>query len=317
MHHQLISIVISAFNEEGNVTKLYQELVKVANKEKHTDFEFLFVDDGSSDNTYTKCLQLQKKDKRVRVVQLVRNFGHEIAMTAGMDAARGDAVIFMDCDLQHPPKYIPEMLRLWRKGHKIVLTKRVDNKGTSRTYKACASLFYSLLNRISDIKIRRNEPDFRLIDRKYIDLLKQFNERDRLFRGFLSWIHPKEDIATIAFTAPARYSGKTKYSLMKSLSLALSGILQFSVLPLRLATCFGLLAAICAGVLGLYTLIEYFAAGKHTPGYASIMLVVIFLGAIQLVCLGIIGEYIGKIHMEVKKRPLYFVNTPDEEKEKK
>jgi dolichol-phosphate mannosyltransferase len=308
MANKLISIVISAYNEEDNVGALYQALQESLATIKKADFEFIYVDDGSSDKTYQNCLALQKQDARVKIVQLKRNFGHEIAMTAGMDYAKGDAVIFMDADLQHPPVYIPQMIELWQQGKEIVLTKRVDNKDTSALYKLCAKTFYFILNKLSETKIMESAPDFRLLDRKYVDFLKGFNEQDRLFRGLLSWVLPKENVAMIDFVAPERFSGESKYNFMKSLRLALNSIIQFSVVPLRLATYLGLISAFAALLLGGYVFIEHFFLHNPTPGYATIMVTVVFLGSVQLICLGIIGEYIGKIHMEVKKRPLYMAD---------
>lgn len=319
MPNKLVSIVISAYNEQNNVTELYKQLNTELKKTANVDFEFLYVDDGSFDKTYSNCLKLQKKDSRVKVVQLKRNFGHEIAMTAGMDYAKGDAVIFMDSDLQHPPFYIPKMIELWQKGKEIVLTKRVDNKATSKFYKLCAKTFYFILNKLSDTKIMESAPDFRLLDRKYIDFLKGFNEQDRLFRGLLSWIMPHDNVAIIDFVAPERFSGESKYNFLKSLHLAVNSIVQFSVLPLRLAIYLGLIAASVAFLLGIYVFFEHFFLHNPTPGYATIMITVIFLGSVQLICLGIIGEYIGKIHMEVKKRPLYMADyiTKDEKHDDK
>ena len=308
MKKQLVSIIISAFNEQDNVVPLYQELIKTTDEIKDMDFEFLYVDDGSTDETYERCLLLQKTDPRVKIVQLKRNFGHEIAMTAGMDYAKGDAVIFMDADLQHPPHYIADMISLWQKGNQIVLTKRTDNQATGKLYKLCAKTFYFILNKLSDVKIMESAPDFRLLDRKYVDFLKDFNEQDRLFRGLLSWIMPNDHVAMIDFIAPPRHAGKSKYTFFKSLKLAVNSVLQFSVAPLRLATYLGLITAFCSGLLGVYVFIEHFFLNKPTPGYATIMITVIFLGAVQLICLGIVGEYIGKIHMEVKKRPLYIAD---------
>lgn len=308
MKNKLVSLVISAYNEEGSVSKLYQEITEAISGLKNVDFEFLFVDDGSTDKTRENILKLQKKDKRVKIVELKRNFGHEIAMTAGMDYAKGDAVIFMDADLQHPPKYIPEMVKLWLSGKEIVLTKRVDNQDTSRFYKFCAKTFYYILNKVSDTKVMESAPDFRLLDRKYVDFLKGFNEQDRLFRGLLSWIMPNDNVAIIDFVSPPRFAGESKYNFFKSSKLAVNSVLQFSVLPLRLATFLGLVTAFLAGLLGLYVFAEHFFLNKPTPGYATIMVTVIFLGSVQLICLGILGEYIGKIHMEVKKRPLYMAD---------
>lgn len=317
MSAKLVSIVISAYNEQDNVQELYKQLKNNLDGMPDTDYELIYVDDGSSDNTYANCVKLQKNDSKVKIVQLKRNFGHEIAMTAGMDYAKGDAVIFMDADLQHPPVFIPQMIELWRGGKEIVLTKRVDNKATSRLYKLCAKTFYTILNLVSERQIMESAPDFRLLDRKYVDFLKSFNEQDRLFRGLLSWIMPNDNVAMIEFTAPERFSGESKYNFIKSLRLAINSIVQFSVIPLRLATYIGLIGAVMALLLGAYVFIEHFFLHNPTPGYATIMVTVVFLGAVQLICLGIIGEYIGKIHMEVKKRPLYVADYIDGDEGKK
>jgi len=309
-----VSIVISAYNEEGNVEKLYEELNKELNKVKNVSFEILFVNDGSKDETFDKIDKLIKKDKRVKMVNLKRNFGHEIAMTAGMDYAKGDAVIFMDADLQHPPLYIPQMVEAWLEGYEIVLTKRVDNVATSWFYKFCAKSFYFVLNLLSETKIPESMPDFRLIDRKYVDFLKGFNEQDRLFRGLLSWIMPNDKVKVIDFVAPERFSGRTKYNFIKSFQLAISSITQFSVRPLHLATWIGFIGAACSIMLGLYVIFEHFIQHNPTPGYATIVSVVGFVGAVQLITLGIIGEYIGKIHIEVKKRPLYLADLIEQKK---
>ncbi len=303
-----VSIVISAYNEEGNIDKLYDELKGELKKVKSVEFEILFVNDGSKDDTFCKIQNLVDKDKRVKMVNLKRNFGHEIAMTAGMDYALGDAVIFMDADLQHPPVYIPEMVKAWQEGSEIVLTKRVDNVATSKFYKFCAKTFYFILNLLSETKIPESMPDFRLIDRKYVDFLKGFNEQDRLFRGLLSWIMPNDKVKIIDFVAPERFSGTTKYNFIKSLKLAIDSITQFSVRPLHLATYLGFFCAICSILLGFHVIFEHFVQHNPTPGYATIVSVVGFIGAVQLITLGIIGEYIGKIHIEVKKRPLYLAD---------
>lgn len=315
-----VSIVISAFNEEGNVAELHTVLSKELEKAVDVEFEILFVDDGSRDMTLEEIKKLQLKDKRVNIVQLKRNFGHEIAMTAGMDYAKGDAVIFMDADLQHPPAFVPQMIEEWKNGAEIVLTKRVDNVATSKFYKFCAKSFYWLLNLLSETKIPESMPDFRLIDRKYVDFLKGFNEQDRLFRGLLSWIMPNDKVTVIEFVAPERFSGTTKYNFIKSMQLAISSITQFSVRPLHLATYLGLAGAACSMLLGFYVILERYIRHNPTPGYATIVAAVGFIGAVQLITLGIIGEYIGKIHMEVKKRPLYladFIETNKKTKAKK
>lgn len=311
-----ISVVISAYNEGESVNELHKELTKVMKDLPLKSYELIFVDDGSSDDTYAKCQKLQTKDKHVKIVHLRRNFGHEIAMTAGMDYAKGEAVVFMDADLQHPPFYIKEMVKYWQEGNDIVLTKRVENQATSKFYDFCAAAFYKILNFMSDTKIPAKAPDFRLVDRSYIDFLKKFNEHDRLFRGLLSWAMPRENVKYIDFVAPERFAGVSKYNFRKSLALAFNSIVQFSTRPLRLSIYLGLFTAVISGLLGLYVIIEHFILRHPTPGYATIMTTVIFLGSIQLIVLGIIGEYIGKIHMEVKKRPLYIAEYKDSEDKK-
>lgn len=312
---ETVSVVISAYNEGESVNELHKELGKVMKDLPLKDYELIFVDDGSKDDTYAKCQKLQEKDKHVKIVHLRRNFGHEVAMTAGMDYAKGDAVVFMDADLQHPPVYIKEMVKYWQEGTDIVLTKRVENQATSKFYDMCAALFYKVLNFLSDTKIPAKTPDFRLIDRSYIDFLKKFSEHDRLFRGLLSWAMPNDNVKVIDFVAPDRFAGVSKYNFGKSLALALNSIVQFSTKPLRLSIYLGLLTAFISGILGLYVIVEHFVLNRPTPGYATIMTTIIFIGSVQLIVMGIIGEYIGKIHMEVKNRPLYIAEYKDGKKD--
>lgn len=312
---ETVSVVISAYNEGESVNELHKELGKVMKNLPLKDYELIFVDDGSKDDTYAKCQKLQAKDKHVKIVHLRRNFGHEVAMTAGMDYAKGDAVVFMDADLQHPPVYIKEMVKYWQEGTDIVLTKRVENQATSKFYDMCAALFYKVLNFLSDTKIPAKTPDFRLIDRSYIDFLKKFSEHDRLFRGLLSWAMPNDNVKVIDFVAPDRFAGVSKYNFGKSLALALNSIVQFSTKPLRLSIYLGLLTAFISGILGLYVIVEHFVLNRPTPGYATIMTTIIFIGSVQLIVMGIIGEYIGKIHMEVKNRPLYIAEYKDAKKD--
>lgn len=303
---ETLSIVISAFNEEGNIKALYDELRKVIPLLKLTRVDIVFVNDASTDATLDEMKKLQVKDSAVKIVNLMHNAGHEIAMTAGMEACDTDGVVFMDADLQHPPVYIAEMVKRWKKGADIILTNRKDNEETSAVYKFMAKCFYRILNLLSDTKIQENTPDFRLLDRKYIEVLKRFNEHDRLFRGLLSYIMPNDNVEVIDFVAPKRFSGESKYNFRKSFALALSAIMQFSVKPLRISVYLGVLCAIFALSMGAYVFIEYWFLDKPTPGYATLMITMVLIGAIQLIVLGIIGEYIGKISMEVKKRPLYF-----------
>ncbi|MCQ2913949.1 MAG: glycosyltransferase family 2 protein [Alphaproteobacteria bacterium] len=303
-----ISIIVSAYNEEGNVKPLYDALLDVLPKLKLDNYEIIYVNDGSKDLTKEKILELQKKDSHVKLVNFKRNFGHEIAMSAGMDYSNCDACIFMDADLQHPPVYIKEMVEKWQKGADIVLTKRIDNVATSALYKFMSACFYRILNLLSDTKIPEKTPDFRLLDKKYVNFLKQFKEGERLFRGLLNYIMPIQGVEYIEFSAPERFSGSSKYSFKKSFALAFSTIVQFSVKPLRFSIYLGLFTAFASLCLGGYFFFEYFFLNNPTPGFATVMATMGFLGSIQLIMLGILGEYIGKIHLEVKRRPLYIAD---------
>ena len=301
----ILSIVISAYNEEGNIYELYNQLVFNLQKFTNLQYELLFVNDGSTDKTLEKCIELNTKDKCVKIINFARNFGHEIAMTAGLDYAKGNAVIFMDADLQHPPHLIPEMIEKWQSGYEVVLTKRLDNEGQSYFGKLCGFLFYKLINILSEVPIPANTPDFRLIGKRYIDILRKIDERDRMFRGLLNWVGIS-NAAEISFIAPKRFSGKTHYNFIKSLSLAVSSVVQFSIKPLRFATYIGIISAIIACCFGVYTIFEHFVETKPSNGYATLVCIIAFFSSIQMVMIGILGEYIARIHIETKGRPLYF-----------
>lgn len=309
-----ISIVISAFNEEGNISALHGQISEHMKSAEFTEYEIIWVNDGSTDGTLHECMKLVDKDPKCKIVNLTRNRGHEIAMTAGMDYAKGDGVIFMDADLQHPAEIIPQMIKLWKAGRDIVLTRRLDNEDEGFLSKIVGLIYYYILNFLSDINIPKQSPDFRLIDRKYVNILQKMDESDRMFRGLLNWVGVTNS-QTIDFTAPKRHSGQTKYNLRRSLHLALDGIVQFSTRPLRIATYVGVLTIIFVVIIGAFTLWEYFARGIAHNGYATTIMTIIFVSSVQLVFLGIIGEYIGRIHLEVKKRPLYFAEFITQEKD--
>lgn len=305
--NKIISIVISVFNEDKNLPELYKVLTDTVSDLPYS-FEFLFVNDGSTDNSFTILSELLQKDQRVKIVNLGKNFGHEIAMTAGMDHALGDCIIFMDADLQHPPSLIPEMLNKWSNGIDLVLTLRKDNKDQGFSSKVLNKVFYALINTLSDDKIPANMPDFRLIDKKYIEVLKGMREQKRLFRGLINWMGIKNH-AIIEFEAPKRYAGKTKYNVRKLISLALDSIISFSIKPLRIASYFGIFTALLAILLGIYFVFEFLNNPDYTfSGFGTTLVMVVLMGSVQLVVLGIIGEYIGRIHLESKKRPLYFAD---------
>lgn len=306
-HKKSVSIVISLYNEEENIVKLFEELHKVELElSKKVDIEYICVNDGSSDHTLSLLMQQMNKYKNIKIFSFYRNFGHEIAMTAGMEHSTGDAVIFMDGDLQHPPKYIKQMVEYWLEGYSVVLTKKITkDNDKSFLYKMLSASYYWIINQLSDFEIPKDFPDFRLLDRSEMEVLKKIDEHDRMFRGMLNFIGYK-NFKVIEFEVPKRYAGKTKYNFKKSLGLAVDSILQFSTKPLKFATYLGVISIIIAAALGVDTLIEYLFYNDHRTGYATTLIVILFMSSMQFIILGIIGEYIGKIHIEVKKRPLYF-----------
>lgn len=310
-----VSIVVSAYNEEENIERLYNELSKIMMACGLAWYEILFVNDGSLDKTFEACFSIALIDENVKVIDLERNFGHEIAMTAGLDYARGEAVIFMDADLQHPPAYIPQMIEAWKNGSETVLMKITDNEQKSAVRKILVSGYYSILNFMSDVTIPKSTPDFRLIGKRYIEALKRMNEQERMFRGMLNWLGTK-NTSIIEFKAPNRKFGKTKYNFSVSLKLALNSIIQFSIKPLRLATYIGAFLAISGILFASFTLFKYFVYKIPATGMDAIVMLILFFAAIQFVTLGIIGEYIGRIHLETKRRPLYFARVIQKENDR-
>lgn len=304
-YNGLISIVISAFNEEDNVIPLYRAIKEVLLSHEIANFELIFVNDGSTDNTLSKLKTIVNSDPMVRVINFNRNFGHEIAMTAGVDFAAGEAIIFMDSDFQHPPTLLPALIDEWKSGNDIVLTKRTDNLGQNKYQKLRGKLFYKLLNFLSDTEIPPQMPDFRLIDKKYANILKTMKENNRMFRGLISWLGVRNQ-SVITFSAPDRMSGITKYNLRKLFSLAIDSVVSFSIKPLRIASYLGIIAAFISVILGISAVIEFLTDPNYQfNGYGTTIVMVVFIGSVQLIVLGIVGEYVGRIHMEIKNRPLY------------
>lgn len=304
---KLVSVVISVYNEEKNILPLYLELIKNLEKCPQVDYELIFVNDGSSDQSIGVLCNLVSKDKKVRVVNFARNFGHEIAMTAGLDHSHGDAVIFMDGDLQHPPHIIPQMIKKWLNGHDVVLTKIIINEDKSAIRTFVTKIFYRLINSISDVKIPENTPDFRLISGEYVKTIKNMRENNRMFRGMLNWLGIF-NAAQIDFVAPKRIAGRSHYNLVKSMKLAIDSIIQFSIKPLRISIYFSIICATVSLMFGVTTIYEHYVA--HQPsGYATIICLISFLASTQFVLIGILGEYIGRIHIESRDRPLYFANV--------
>jgi len=301
---QLLCVVTPCYNEEEVIEKFYEALKPVLKSLPGLNHRIIFVDDGSRDRTLEKLNALGARDPAVHVYAFSRNFGHQIALTAGLDAARGDAVIMMDSDLQHPPGLIPDMIRLWREGHDVVSAVRQATE-KSGLFKGFTSIvFYWLINFLSDTNIVRGAADFCLLSRQAHRALRMLPERHRFLRGMVSWVGFKR--AFVFFEAPDRAAGKSKYTLFKMLQLAFNATFSFSVTPIRLATQLGLFTILLSLLYLIFIVACYFLGWKNlAPGWASIIFVVTFLGGVQLAFVGILGEYIARIFEEVKRRPLY------------
>lgn len=298
----LISIVIPAYNEEGNVEKIEREVRK--NVPKKWDCEVIFVDDGSTDQTLTMIKKLARENNQTKYLAFTRNFGHQYALKAGLDIAKGSAVITIDADLQHPPALIPEMLKQWEKGNKIVMMRR--NGGQGSYFKDVTSnMFYKLINSLSEVKMDPGSADFRLLDQEVVRMVRESQESTLFLRGLVAWSgYPS---TTIDYTPNKRQWGRTNYSAGKMIQLAVDAVTSFSIVPLRLATILGFTMSFFTGLYGLYAVIAYFTNWNVITGWPSVIISVLFIGGLQLLILGIIGEYIGKIFLESKRRPLYIV----------
>ncbi len=299
-----VSVVIPVFNEESNVLALHGQLGHEF-EGLPFDFEIIFVDDGSTDGSASAVAALHRRDSRVKLVSLSRNFGHQSALTAGMDHATGDAVIMMDADLQHPPSLIAELLRFWTEGYEVVYTVRERTKEAGPLKRASASLFYKLFRMLSSVDLPANAADFRLLDRKVLDAFGQIRERTRFLRGLTSWVGYRS--VAVPYRAPARHSGRSKYSLRRMLRFAIDGLVSFSATPLYAAIYLGLLLALAGLVYFFYVLYSRLIIGNAVPGWTSIIVIVMLIGGVQLSLMGIIGIYIGRIYEEAKRRPLYLV----------
>lgn len=301
----LVSLVVPCFNEEEVIGETHRRLVALAASQPRYRFEFLFVDDGSRDQTLPLLRAIVANDARARVVAFSRNFGHQVAVTAGIDDARGDAVVLLDADLQDPPEVVAEMLAKWREGWQVVYGTRAERQGESHFKLLTAHLFYRVLNYLSDTPIPLDTGDFRLMDRVVVDVLRDMPERDRFVRGMVSWVGFRQ--LALPYRRAARYAGTSKYPLRKMIRFATNGILSFSMRPLKLAMDVGLLCAAlaCAGIIWAFAM--RLATHNWVPGWTATIIAVLFLGGIQLVCTGILGEYIGRTYMQSKGRPLYIV----------
>jgi len=300
-----ISILIPAYNEEPVLDKLFTRLATLANETKEYDFEFLFVNDGSKDQTLDFIKDYAATDSRVSYINLSRNFGKEIGMIAGLDHAIGDAVVIIDADLQDPPELIPEMIKLWEDGYDDVYAKRKSREGESWFKKFTSKMYYKTLQSVTRIPIQEDTGDFRLLDRRVVEALKQFRESQRNTKAMFSWVgfHKKE----ILYDRDSRAAGETKWNYIKLVELAIDGITSFTTAPLRISTYAGIAVSILAFIYLVYLVIRTVFLGVDLAGYPSMMAVILFLGGVQLLSLGIIGEYIGRIFNETKQRPLYLI----------
>lgn len=299
-----LSIVIPIFNEEEVIPQLHQRLTEVMGA-LGDPYELVFVDDGSRDKSFSLLKELAERDMHVQVVKFSRNFGHQIAITAGMDQAAGEAVVVIDADLQDPPELIGEMVKKWREGYDVVYAVRERREGDTWFKRATAAVFYRLLRQITHVDIPVDTGDFRLMSRRSIEAMKLFSERNRFVRGLVSWIGFRQ--TGVTFVRAERFAGETKYPLKKMVKFALDGIVSFSFLPLQLATYFGFIASGLSFLGILWVLYLRYFTTEAITGWASTMTIVLFLGGVQMITLGVIGEYIGRIYDEVKRRPLYLV----------
>lgn len=302
---KFISIVVPMYNEEAGFHTLFRVLDETLSQLDVT-YEVICVDDGSKDKTRELLLAKTQQDPRVKAVLLSRNFGKEAAMTAAIDYATGDAVIPIDADLQDPPELIGRMVQKWREGFDVVYAKRVSRMTDTRMKRNTAGLFYRVFNMLSEIPIPENVGDYRLMDRRVVDAIKQLPEKDRFMKGLFCW--PGFNNTSIEFERPERLEGETKFNYWKLWNFALNGITSFSSFPVRLGVYLGLIVSAVAFIYGVVIMVKTAVTGVDVPGYASLMVVVLFMGGIQLFFLGLLGEYIGRIYKEVKNRPIYMVD---------
>jgi len=301
---ELLSVVVPAFNESPVLGEFHKRITEVMSA-TGMPYEIIYVDDGSTDDTVATLYRLRDLDETVAIIELSRNFGKEVALSAGLDHAAGDAVIIIDADLQDPPELIHEFLREWRNGYDIVYGRRTDREGESWLKVTTAKWFYRIINRLSKVEIPRDSGDFRLISRRALDALLSLRESHRYMKGLYAWVgFPQKEVL---YLRQARAAGQTKWSYWRLWNFALEGITSFSDVPLKVSTYLGVLTSLLAFLYGIYFLLRTIFMGNPVPGYPSLILIVLFLGGVQLICLGIIGEYLARTYNESKSRALYFV----------
>lgn len=299
-----ISIVCPVFNEAAAIDKFVSEMTLVMSA-MNIEYELLFINDGSTDETLSVLVKCQEKTPQIKIIEFSRNFGKEAALTAGLDHARGNAVIPIDVDLQDPPELIPKMVEQWQQGYEVVLAKRVDRSQDTVSKRTSASWFYKFHNKIAHTPIPENVGDFRLLDRKVVEAIKQLPEKQRFMKGLFAWVGFKT--TEVSYERQQRVAGKTTFNTWQLWNLAIEGITGFSTLPLRVWSYIGAIISGLAFIYGSLIVLRTTLWGVDLPGYASLLTVTLFLGGIQLIGLGILGEYIGRIYLETKSRPLYII----------
>ena len=310
---KLVTILVPAYNEQEVLNLLYDRLEKLMNENTNYDFEVLLVNDGSKDKTFEIMQELREKDKRFCYLNLSRNFGKETAMIAGLDYCKGDAVVIIDADLQDPPELIPEMIKYWEEGYDDVYAKRRSREGETWLKKFTSKMYYRVLQGFTRIEIQKDTGDFRLLDRRCVEALKSMRENQRYTKGLFSIIgYNKKEIL---YDRDPRAAGQTKWNYGKLIDLSIDGITSFTTSPLRWAALIGCGVSVIGFIYMIYIIIKTIVTGVDVPGYASLMVVILFLGGIQLIFLGIIGEYLGRTFNESKHRPLYFIERYNETKE--
>jgi len=301
----LLSVIVPVFNEQENIKEFHRRLdVSLVAMEK-TKAEIIYINDGSTDESMSLLFELMRQDRRVQVLDLSRNFGKEAAMTAGLNQARGDVVIVIDSDLQDPPELIPEMVREWRNGYDVINMRRISRAGETWFKKTTARAFYNLMARLGPGRMPESVGDFRLLSRRAVVALRRMPERTRIMKGLFAWIG--FPVKEITYHREGRHAGKTKWKYWSLWNLAIEGITSFSVAPLKAASYVGVLSALAAFAYGVFVVIKTILHGDPVPGYPSLIVVILFLGGIQLLAIGVVGEYLGRIFIETKQRPVYLI----------
>lgn len=301
----LISIVVPAYNEEEVLTE-FHEAVDIALSSLPFDLEIVYINDGSTDATLEIINDLRNNDKRVTLIDLSRNFGKEIALSAGLHKAAGDAVVIIDADLQDPPGLIPELIDEWQNGYDVVYAKRTLRNGESFLKKTTAHFFHRIIQHVGNFSIPEDTGDFRILSRRAVNALNTFKEHHRFMKGLFAWIGFKQK--AVYYKRDSRRAGKSKWGYWRLWNFALDGITSFTIAPLKISTYIGTITALSAFGYGIYMMIDTLLHGNEVPGYPSLIVIILILGGVQLVAIGILGEYLGRIFNETKQRPLYFIN---------